>query len=57
MRLKKEANDKARLEEKKQKEALKREERKRGALMEKVEDVPARQIKNVFENFEERLKY
>ena len=45
MRLKKEANDRARLEEKKRKEALKREERKRGALMEKVEDVPARQIK------------
>ena len=57
MRLKKEANDRARLEERQRKEALKREERKRGTLMEKVEDVPARQIKNVFENFEERLKY
>ena len=57
MRLKKEANDRARLEEKKRKEALKREQRKRGSLMEKIEDVPARNIKKVFENFEDRLSY
>ena len=57
MRLKKEANDRARQEEKKKQEALKREERKRGNLMEKVEDVPAKNIKKVFENFEERLSY
>ncbi len=57
MRIKKEENEKAKVEEKKEQQALKMEQRKLGSLREQVEEVPARNVNKVFEKFEGDLKY